>query len=75
MWTESQKWRDMRANGGHGVVRFDVFCSHCNKQIGEDVDADGTNKCGVPSRWPMDVFCNSQCIWDYEAAKNIRLIF
>lgn len=73
MWTDSKKWKEMRANGGHGVVRFDVFCGHCNKQLAEDVDSDGIAKCGFRTEKPMEIFCGYKCAADYQAATGKRL--
>jgi len=70
MWTESKKWKEMRANGGHGVVRFDVFCGHCNKQIGEDVASDRIGTCGLRTEKPMETFCDCQCAADWQAANG-----
>jgi hypothetical protein len=73
MWTDSKKWQEMRRNGGHGVVRFDVFCGQCNKQIGEDVSADCISKCGLNSDSPMEIFCDSACAKVYEVEKGVTL--
>jgi hypothetical protein len=51
----------MRAAGGHGVVRFDVFCGHCHKQLAEDVDADEIDSAGFRVDKPMDIYCDRTC--------------
>lgn len=73
MWTDSKKWKEMCAHGGHGVVRFDVFCGHCRKQLGEDVDADGIDKCGLRTDKPLEVFCGYKCAEAYQTATGKRL--
>lgn len=71
MWTESEAWKNLRRNGRHAVVRFDVFCGHCQKPLGTDL-ADPTSA-GFFTHRPMDVFCSQRCISDYQNAHNARV--
>lgn len=69
-WQESAKWREMRAAGGHGPVRHDVFCLHCNKQIGTDVPAGDEAKCGFATDTPFDIFCSCAHAVKWSKANN-----
>jgi hypothetical protein len=74
MWKDSQKWKDRCAAGEHGVVRFDVFCGHCGKQLGADVGASQVEACGVRTDDPMEIFCDSVCVSAYrnKTGKPVR---
>ena len=73
MWTDSKKWKEMRLAGGHGVVKFDVFCGHCNKQLAEDVGADEVRKYGLHTDGPMEVFCSYKCAAEYQSSTGKAL--
>lgn len=73
MLTESKKWQELCASGGHGVVRFDVFCAQCNKQLADNVDAGEIRNCGLQTDRPMEIFCDEKCASDYQVATGIRL--
>jgi hypothetical protein len=74
MWADSKRWKELCASGGHGVVRFDVFCGHCKKQLGEDVDSDGINKCGLMTAKPIEIFCDRSCAEAFQAKTGVRLL-
>lgn len=74
MWTESKKWRELRASGGHGVVRFDVFCGHCNKQLGENLDSEDFHTVCFQTDAPMETFCDFVCAAKYQATTGKVLL-
>lgn len=65
MWVESKKWKELIKSGGHSVVRFDVYCCQCKKQIGEDVpvkDLFYRAQGRFMVERPMEVACSMECI-------------
>lgn len=62
MWSDSQKWKERRAQGKHGVVTFDVQCGCCGRLLAEDVGCDEMDKVGLHTMNPMDIFCNHACL-------------
>lgn len=68
MWQPSKKWQERQAQHIHGVVRFDVFCAECGKQLGEDVE--DVRSCAIQTDKPMDTFCGRACIKSFMEKGN-----
>ena len=70
MYQPSEKWNAMIKSGGHGVVKFDVFCDNCNKRISEHIDSDDIERKGFHSDKPIKCFCDKTCAQVWEVANN-----
>ena len=66
-WRASVKWLQRRQEGGHGIVRLDVFCGQCEEQIAEDILPADLKSYGLHTDRPMDVFCSLPCMAAREA--------